>query len=120
MCKNQAVPAVMAKSSSNKNPTFLWQALLIVLPISVLAVVGFFSLRQDKLLAQQEAQERAQAIADELRAQLWTTLNTEEAQAGPSASFRFEVDDSGRLISPPTVAPLPRPSPLSLSELNQD
>ena len=62
LSNSQAVPAVMAKSSYNTKPTFLWQALLIVLPIIVLAIVGFFSLRQDKLLAQQEARERAQAI----------------------------------------------------------
>jgi len=49
----------MVKQSSNRKPTFLWQAVLILLPIAVLAAVGLFSLRQDKLLAEQEAPEPA-------------------------------------------------------------
>jgi len=53
----------MVKPGSNRKPTFFWQAVLIVLPVAVLAAVGLFSLRQDKVLAEQEAREQAQAIA---------------------------------------------------------
>jgi hypothetical protein len=41
----------MLKPGSNRKPTFFWQAVLIVLPVAVLAEVGLFSLRQDKALA---------------------------------------------------------------------
>src|SRR5437879_12839335 len=110
----------MGKSSSKQKPTFVWQALLIVLPILILAVVGFFSLRQDKLLAEKEAQERAQAIADDLRTQLWTAVTNGDAQAGPAAPFRFQVDNAGQPLFPPTDAPLPRPAPLNFSELDRE
>ena len=81
----------MRAPKANRKATFFWQALLIVLPIIVLAVVGFLSLRQDKLFAEKEAQERAQAIADELRSKLWTAVTNGDAQAGPPAPFRRDL-----------------------------
>ncbi len=110
----------MSKTSQQRNPTFVWQALLILVPVMLLAIVGFFSLRQDKLLAEQEAQERAQAIADELRAQVWMALTNGGLVAGPPASLRFQVDNGGRLLFPPPVPPLPQPSPFRVSELNPE
>lgn len=56
----------MAKANPNKNPKFFWQGVLILLPVAVLAVMGFFSLRQDKLLAEQEAKELGSSIARQL------------------------------------------------------
>ena len=53
----------MTRPRAERKPTFFWHALLILLPLVVLAALGFFSLRQDKLLAEQEARERAEAIA---------------------------------------------------------
>src|SRR5256885_16175253 len=35
---------------TSRKPTFFWQAVLILLPVVVLAAMGFFSLRQDRLL----------------------------------------------------------------------
>ncbi len=67
----------MVKPRSNRKPTFFWQAMLIVLPVAVLAVVGLFSLRQDKVLAEQEAREQAQAIAWPLAHECGTRLGTE-------------------------------------------
>ncbi len=64
----------MRARKANRKATFFWQALLIVLPVIVLAAFGFLSLRQDKVLAQNEAAERAQGIADNLLPQLWTAL----------------------------------------------
>jgi signal transduction histidine kinase len=43
--------------------SFLWQGILILLPVGVLTVVGLYSLRQDRLLAEQDAKERGAAIA---------------------------------------------------------
>src|SRR6266704_3666507 len=110
----------MRAPKTNQKATFVWQATLIVLPVIVLAVFGFLSLRQDKLLAEQEAQERAQIIADELRAQLWTAVTNGGAMAGPPAPLRFQVDNAGQLIFPPPVEPWPKPAPLRFSELNPD
>jgi signal transduction histidine kinase len=67
----------MLKPRSNRKPTFFWQAVLILLPVGVLAAVGLFSLRQDRLLAEQEAREQAQAIAWPLAHECAARLRTE-------------------------------------------
>jgi hypothetical protein len=38
---NLAIPKAMGKLKFYRNPTFLWQALLIVLPVVVLAALAF-------------------------------------------------------------------------------
>src|SRR5437588_11767099 len=101
----------MGPSRSNRKPTFVWQALLIVLPVAVLAAVGIFSLRQDKILAQHEANERAQTIADEFLPKIWADLT---AMKNPEQfkHHAFEVDPAGQLVFPPPIAPVPGPTPL--------
>src|SRR5690349_6135686 len=140
-------PATMDNPRTNRKrkPTFLWQALLIVLPVAVLAVFGFVSLRQDRLLAQREAAERAQAIADELAPKIWAQLTTVsndppapaqprpgeiarlERDTADNAPFHppafkhpaFRVDQSGNLLFPPPYSPVPKPHPLNRAELNE-
>src|SRR5439155_25948684 len=98
-------------------PAFVWQATLILLPVVVLAVFGLLSLRQDKILAQLEATERAQVIADDLAPKIWAELDT----AKPPDDWThpsFQVDREGRMIFPPPSAVIPDPKPFHLSELN--
>src|SRR6266545_2386114 len=64
----------MTRPRANRKSTFFWQAVLIILPVTVLAGVGFFSLRQDKLLAEEEARQQAQAIAWPLARECGTRL----------------------------------------------
>jgi len=66
----------MTSPRANRRPVFYWQAVLILLPVVVLASVGLVSLRQDKLLAEQEAREQAQAIAGPLAHECGTHLKT--------------------------------------------
>ena len=73
----------------NRKPTFLWQAALILLPVVVLAVLGFLSLRQDRLLAEQEAREQAQAIAGPLAQECGTRLKI-DIEEFAEASWRHE------------------------------
>jgi signal transduction histidine kinase len=84
-------------------PGFFWQGALTLLPVAVLAVVGFVSLRQDRRLAELEASERAQALADDLAGKLW-----DEPISGNAAESDgwFEVHADGNLASPPPLAPL--------------
>src|SRR5216684_6412617 len=89
-------------SGRGRRPTFLWQGLLILLPVLVLATVGFFSLRQDKTLAQRDAAEKAQAIADELAHKLWAALA--EQKDDPRCRY-FEISTTGELVHPPPCAP---------------
>src|SRR5207244_3345217 len=107
----------MTSLRPNRKPTFFWQGLLIVLPIVVLAAVGFFSLRQDKLLARHDAAERAQTVADDLVPKIWSQLTSADA-AARFQHHAFQVDNAGQLIFPPPRVPDPVPKPLALSSLN--
>ena len=53
---------------------FFWQGLLILLPVIILAAVGFHALQQDKSLATAQAKERAHEIADSLERQMMRRL----------------------------------------------
>src|SRR6266567_1933131 len=108
--------ATSSVSGRNRRPTFLWQGLLILLPVLVLAAVGFFSLRQDKTLAQREAAEKAQSIADELAQKLWAAL---AEQKDDQRFHYFEISARGELVHPPPRAPFAL-QPLNPSELSQE
>ena len=111
----------MAGPSIQRKPTFFWQGLLILLPVAVLAVIGVISLRQDKILAQHDAAERAQVIADDLAAKIWNELTVKESSLlDPSNGPAFEVDPAGRLMFPPAFATNPVAKPFDPDELNAD
>jgi len=97
-------------------PTFFWHGLLIMLPVLVLASVGFFSLQRDKNLAQHEARGRAQLIADELAEKIWTELTDLRNVALP---YSFKIAPNGDLIEPLPIAPL-QPLLLDVTELNEE
>jgi His Kinase A (phospho-acceptor) domain len=108
----------MARPIHQRKPTFFWQAALVLLPVIVLAVMGWFSLRQDKILAEHDAKERAQAVADDLLSKIWSELT-----AKPSDDTNhpyFQIDDNGQLIFPPAYQPVPAPKPFDLTELNSE
>jgi len=103
----------MAGARIQPKQAFLWQALLILLPLIVLAAFGWFSLRQDRAVAEAEARERAQAIADDLLPRFRNELTSSKT----NSSFFFEVDRAGRLTFPPSYDAVPLPRPLALSDL---
>src|ERR1044071_1381907 len=100
-----------------QKPSFFWQGVLIVLPVVVLAAVGLISLRQDKILAELEARQRAQTIADDLADQIWSQLTT---QTNREEIPSFEVDRAGQLIFPPPLPLVPTPQPFDLAALNAE
>ena len=103
----------MSGPRRNRPPTFFWQGVLIVLPLAVLAALGLFSLRQDKVLAQHEATERAQRLADQLAQDLWAELTD---LSGPNLPM-FKVDGAGALVFPPASSSVPNPRVLNPSDL---
>src|SRR5262249_62308168 len=109
---------VASKSRATPKASFLWRGLLIVLPVVLLAGVGVHSLGQDQVLADHEARERAQTLADDLAERLWTALTT---VADPARlQYRaFQVDARGLLVFPPPYEAAPRPQPLLLSDLSR-
>jgi signal transduction histidine kinase len=56
----------MPGARPERKPAFLWRAALILFPVGVLAVAGLFSLRRDRLLADQEARDLGAAVARQL------------------------------------------------------
>src|SRR4051812_40498569 len=107
----------MAARTNQRKPTFFWQAALILLPVAVLSVMGWLSLRQDKILAEHDAKERAQAIADELLPKVWDQITAKTSETNQLA---FQVDGNGKLIFPPPYDSVPLPKPFNLAELNAE
>ncbi|MGC3960250.1 MAG: hypothetical protein QM813_20680 [Verrucomicrobiota bacterium] len=107
----------MAGTQNPSRPSFFWQGLLIVLPVVALVAVGMYSLRQDKLLAQQEAVVRAQAIADDLAPLVWNEIFV---SAATNSSCAFQIDTAGQLVFPPAYQPVPEPKPFDLSALTSE
>jgi signal transduction histidine kinase len=125
-----------------RKPTFYWQGLLIVFPAILLAGVGFFSLRQDRILAHHEATEQAKKVAGDLaQVLLPKSLHTESGTS--DAVFHFHsapnapeedpvlahvrasdpkiaclLDDQGTLLYPPPQPPFPDPQHLDFDELD--
>ena len=90
--------------------------MLILLPVAVLAAIGWASLRQDKILAEHDARERAQTIADDFLQKFSAELTSTASHS--NAAFSFVVDPDGSLIFPPLWNPLPTPQPFNFSQLD--
>ena len=90
--------------------------MLILLPVTVLAAIGWVSLRQDKILAEHDARERAQTIADGFL-QIFSAELTATGSL-TNAALSFVVDPAGALIFPPAWNPLPTPQPFNISQLD--
>jgi signal transduction histidine kinase len=91
--------------------SFFWHGVLILLPVLVLSSAGFFSLRQDRILARHEAVEKAQALAEQMADSVWQRLFRSDAPLNfPEHSFRLDAE--GRLAFP--AMPPTSPEPLHL------
>ena len=108
----------MEKRRASRKPRFWWQALLILLPIAVLASVGLVSIRKDKSMALEEANERARAVAEDVLARVWDRLNATNNLSDFSRRGLI-IDGDGGLVYPPKPE-VPLPVPLNVSELNPD
>src|SRR5690349_10553533 len=51
-------------------PTFLWEGLLIILPVMIMSVVGFITIRQDRSVVEAEVRRSADQLADQLASAL--------------------------------------------------
>ena len=64
--KMREEPGFAEKNPKRPTPAFFWQAILILLPVAGLACFGLYSLRQDRLLAEQEARDSGEILAQRL------------------------------------------------------
>jgi hypothetical protein len=132
----------MAQVVTTRPPGFFWQGVLIVLPAVLLAGVGLFLLRQDRVLAEHEATEQAAQIAGALARQLesavlqpksplsggWSISDAPAsspeidivaayaARTGGGTAFLVERERTW----PPMESPLPSPALLRLDTLSPD
>jgi hypothetical protein len=115
----------------NPKPRFLWRAILIVLPVVVLASVGALSLRQDRLLAGKEANEQASQLADALLLEVAEVIAARFASAlalaqAPDAlvdadrkTIAIQITAEGDLLHPPRLSD-PVPQPLDPADLDPE
>ena len=106
----------MLKPEPQRRASFFWKGLLITLPVVVLAAAGFVSLRQDRMLVEHEAMDRAQELADRLVADLWHTLITSRQSDLPT----FTIGATGSVVFPPELVRTPAPQLLEGDELSDD
>jgi signal transduction histidine kinase len=91
--KMKMQPGFAGKTMNRSTMQLLWQAVLILLPVIGLAGFGLYSLRQDRLLAEQEARESGQILAHQL-AQAIGTETVEQLRDYREASFALEANRS--------------------------
>src|SRR5215471_19169631 len=116
---------VRPRSSDNAGrPAFVWQAALISVPVFVLALIGFFSLRQDRAIAEHEAAERAREIAEDVLARFSSALTNPSAklvdplEGGTNPErLAFQIAPSRELLFPPPYQRDPAPAPLDVTKL---
>jgi signal transduction histidine kinase len=76
-------------------PGFFWRGALILLPLALLAGLGMYSLRQDRLLVEVEAKDRCQGLAaDYARA-----LALELQNPAPQPFSEITLDAAGNLLA---------------------
>jgi signal transduction histidine kinase len=105
---------MMPRARQQRKPTFWWQGLLILLPVAVLAVLGALSLRQDRVLAEHDATERARGIAEDLLPKIWDVIQATNAPR----QIAFEIDPSGGLLDPPPCLETPVPQAFDAGRLS--
>jgi len=86
----------VSAAKTSGRASFLWQGIFILLPMAGLAVFGLYSLRQDRLLAEQEARESGQVLAQQL-AQAIGTEAAQHLRDYREASFELEANRSADL-----------------------
>lgn len=77
-------------------PTFFWQGVLILLPVAGLACFGLYSLRQDRVLAEQEAHDSGNVLAQRL-AQAISTDAAQQLRDYRNASFSLHANRTADL-----------------------
>jgi signal transduction histidine kinase len=104
LCKSRVVKPPRPERTQ-RQPTFILQGLLILLPVIVLLGVGVWALRRDYVQSREEARDRAEAYAAAAATRLWTELNQLERPGLPADRLLgFETDERG-LLRPVASAP---------------
>jgi len=116
----------MTTRQPQRKPTFLWQGVLILVPVVVLVAVGLWTLRQDRAAMEQEARGRAEPIAAATLAGLKQHVQqivrgvrdgTLVTLTRGALWFEVQPDNSLGQLWPFTWPPTPAPFPTNLVDL---
>src|SRR6478736_2195649 len=66
--RRRAAAEPLPPAAPSKPPTFLWQAVLILLPVVIMTVVGLVALIRDRAAVENEARQRAEELIERLQA----------------------------------------------------
>lgn len=97
-----------------------YASLLPIVPLAVLVGFGLLALRQDRLLVEQDARERADELALTLAQRIdsdFAPTNLLSALLPPELCATFVTDDQGDLLDPIPVRPASTPAPFAWDEL---
>ncbi|HTA29001.1 MAG TPA: HAMP domain-containing sensor histidine kinase [Candidatus Cybelea sp.] len=112
----------MQPNTPFQSRSFLWQAILVVLPVALLTVLGLYSLRQERRLVEIEAKERCQVLAEDYARAVVGELQN----PAPQPFSEITLDASGNLLavggsrSRATMMESVVPRPLTESGLTQE
>jgi signal transduction histidine kinase len=104
----------MTRKNTTKKRGFFWRGILILLPVAALALAGFSSMRQDRLLVEQEAQNQARRLAEEINRNIADAID----KLNRGANFEnwvdtnlmvLKLDSRGNLVVPPPLESAPSP-----------
>lgn len=90
----------MDKTGATK-PTFLWRGILILLPLFLLAGVGLYSLRRDRLTAELDARDRCQYVEQIYSANIdgWLVQRMAALSLTQKVGMSIVIDGKGNLFS---------------------
>ena len=80
----------MTRLRPDRKPTFLWQGLLILLPVAALALVGLSAITRDRAAVQQDARRRAHEILAQMSDGLGRRVAGRLTEFDPIAQSWFE------------------------------
>jgi hypothetical protein len=89
-------PLPSPKSPKHQPPTFLWQAVLILLPVVIMTVVGLIALVRDRAAVENEARQRAEELIQQLQDNFGQRVALELAKIGMFSYQWWEHQQSSR------------------------
>src|SRR5580658_4223760 len=85
----------MQPNTPFQTQSFFWRGALILLPLALLAGLGMYSLRQDRLLVEVEAKDRCQGLAENYARALALKLQN----PAPQPFSEITLDAGGNLLA---------------------
>src|SRR5512133_334131 len=105
-------------SRGSHEPGFFREGVLILLPVALLAGVGVLSLRHDRVVAEHEARQRAQEVAEWLAPKLWNEIAL--TNFPPTEGISFLIDSNAHLVFPPPCPVTPAAARFDTSLLSSN